>query len=95
VIWKKKSKRKFFRKKNRAAGDDSSCKKHAHSTFGEDYDDVKDVKGEPPATHQALQRALGFLDNRISHRPHLRDYPDQQPCPPQFICYPESPKAGK
>jgi dienelactone hydrolase len=77
------------------SGDDLPYKKHAHSTFGEDFDDVKYVKGEPsPPTYQALQRALGFLDNRISETPHLPDYPNQQPCPPQFICYPESRNAA-
>ena len=77
------------------SGDDLPYKKHAHSTFGEDFDDVKYVKGDAaPPTYRALQRALGFLDNRISETPHLPDYPNQQPCPPQFICYPESRNAA-
>jgi dienelactone hydrolase len=66
------------------SGNDLPYKKHAHSTLGKDFDDVKPVNGELPPTHQALQRALGFLDNRISHRPHLQDYADQQTCSPQL-----------
>ena len=71
------------------SGDSSPYHAGAHSIFGAHFDDVK---GDHPPTHEALQRALGFLDNRISDAPHLPDYPDQQPCPPGFICFPESQK---
>ena len=69
------------------SGHDSPYKKHSHSTLGEDYDEVQ---GEHPATHEALQRVMGFLDHRISDTPHLPDYPDQQPCPLPFLCYPDT-----
>ena len=73
------------------SGDGSPYHAGAHSIFGEHFDDVK---GDHPPTHEALQRALGFLDNRFSDTPHLPAYPDQQPCPPQFLCYPESRNAA-
>lgn len=67
------------------SGDGSRYHAGAHSIFGEHFNDVK---GDDAPTHVALQRALGFLDNRISDKPRLPDYPDQQPCPPPFLCYP-------
>ncbi|MGB9121200.1 MAG: dienelactone hydrolase family protein [Candidatus Angelobacter sp.] len=67
------------------SGDGSRYHAGAHSIFGEHFNDVK---GDDAPTHVALQRALGFLDNRISDKPHLPDYPDQQPCSPPFLCYP-------